>query len=113
MKGLMEDTSPEIKKKMIEMIQLKTPSERCEMGCSMIETSKHLILCSILNEQPNITQNELRVELFLKFCRDDFNLEQKEQIVKHLLNAKVDNTKDWLYSRAHPSDLLIHPDRPV
>lgn len=82
----MEDTSPEITKKMIEMIQFKTPSERCEMGCSMIETSKYLIICSILNEQPNITQNELRAELFLKFYRDDFDLDQQQKTVNNFLN---------------------------
>jgi hypothetical protein len=43
----MNDTTPDIAKKMREMIQMKTPSERIKMGFSMYETSKYLVARAI------------------------------------------------------------------
>lgn len=80
----MEDTSPEIAKKMCEMIQLKSPLERAQMGSSMHETSKYLILRHLLLENPNISKADIRKALFLKFYRDDFDPESRQKILKHL-----------------------------
>ncbi len=80
----MHDTAPEVAEKMREMIRLKSPIERLEMGCSMYATSKYLITCAILRSNPNISETALRRELFLKFYGDDIDLEKQEQIIKHL-----------------------------
>jgi len=82
----MFDTSPDITRKMCEMILMKTPLERLEMGCSMHETSKYLLTRAILEASPNITKKELKVELFLKFYSNDFDSFQKAKIVHHLRN---------------------------
>lgn len=80
----MNDTSPLMEKKMRELILKKTPSERVLMGCSMYETSRYLIKRFILENNPSISEKELRVEMFLKFYKDDFSAEECEKIVKHL-----------------------------
>lgn len=80
----MNDTSPEMTRKMCEMIQKISPFERLMMGCSMYETSRYLILRSILENEPHISPTDLKKELFLKFYKDDFDLEQQEKILKHL-----------------------------
>lgn len=80
----MNDTSPSIDKKMREMIRAKTPLERLKMGSSMYETSRHLIIRSILENNPSISKKDLRTELFLKFYRNDFSVEECERIIKHL-----------------------------
>jgi hypothetical protein len=80
----MNDTSSHITQKIYEMIQQKTPTERLEMGISMYETSRSLIIWSILNDQPDISKSELKVELFLRFYGNDFSLEQREKIIAHL-----------------------------
>lgn len=84
----MDDTSPEIKKKMIEMIQQKTPEERAKMGCSMYQTSRTLVIRYIKENNPNISPSELRQEIFLKFYRNDFSQEQIEKILQHLKNLE-------------------------
>lgn len=80
----MHDTSLAIAEKMREMIRSKTPLERLMMGCSMYETSRHLIKCSILASNPSISQMDLRKELFLKFYRNDFSPEECERITQYL-----------------------------
>lgn len=56
----MNDTTPEIVERMHEMIQEKSALERLEMGCSMHATSKKLIIRSILEDNPGISQKALR-----------------------------------------------------
>lgn len=82
----MNDTSPEMTRKMCEMIQRKTPSERSKMGWSMYQTSKQLVTRSILERNPHISEAELRQELFLKFYFNDFDQEQQNKILQHLAN---------------------------
>lgn len=80
----MRDTSFAMEEKMREMIRAKTPLERVKMGCSMYDTSRYLIIRSILENNPTISEKELRKEIFLKFYRDDFSREECERIAKHL-----------------------------
>lgn len=80
----MDDTTPEIAEKMHEMIRNKTFLERAEMGCSMYQTSKQLIIRAILEENPSISEISLRQQLFLKFYGNDFNEEEKEKILQYL-----------------------------
>ena len=80
----MHDTTPEMAEKMREMILKKSPLERLEMGSSMYATSKYLITCGILKENPNISPAELKREIFLKFYGQDFDPEELERILKHL-----------------------------
>ncbi len=80
----MRDTSEEMTKKMHEMIQKKSPSERLKMGSSMYETSKYLVTRAIKEKNPTISIPDLRKELFLAFYADDFTPEQQEKIILHL-----------------------------
>jgi len=80
----MNDTSLAMDEKMREMIREKTPIERLKMGCSMYETSRYLIKRFILENNPSISEKELRKEIFLNFYRNDFSLAECERIAKHL-----------------------------
>jgi hypothetical protein len=80
----MNDTSPEMERKMMEMIMTKSPIERVMMGCSMYETSKQLIIEGILRQNPGISKVKLRQEIFLRFYRDDFTPSQRDKILEHL-----------------------------
>lgn len=68
------------------MIRLKSPIERLRMGMAMYETSKYLIIRAILEENPKISEVDLRKEIFLKFYRNDYDLAQQEKIIKHFSN---------------------------
>ena len=71
-------------RKVCEMIRLKTPTERLEMGSSMYETSKRLLIQFIRRHKPQISDVELRQEFFLKMYGNDFSPEERNKIVKHL-----------------------------
>lgn len=66
------------------MIQLKSPIERLKMGCSMYETSRFLLVRAILENDPNISKNELRKEFFRRFYANDFTPVMLEKILNHL-----------------------------
>ena len=80
----MDDTTFEMAEKMRDMFRLKTPVERFKIGCSMYDTSKYLIIRSILKTNPNISKVDLQKEVFLSFYRDDFDLIEREKILAHL-----------------------------
>lgn len=69
----MEDTTPEMAQKMVEMIQKKSPAERCQMGSSMNALSRAFVVRSILEENRYISYEDLKKELFLKFHGDEFS----------------------------------------
>ena len=81
---LMNDTDPEITRKMCKMIQLKSPEERLKMGCSMNETSRYLVTQAILKKEPDLSTTRLRQEIFLRYYGNDFNLESREKILRQL-----------------------------
>ena len=85
----MNDTSPKMEEKMREMIFLKSPIERLKMGCSMCETSKLLVIHAIRENNPTISESELKKELFLRFYRDDFTPEQRKKILAYLTRPHV------------------------
>jgi hypothetical protein len=79
----MDDTSPEIAEKVLEMFSKKTPEERFKMGASMYDTSKYLVTRFILQNNPGISKADFQKELFLKFYREDFNEAEREKIFAH------------------------------
>lgn len=82
----MNDKPDYMTRKLCELMRKKTPTERYEMGWSMYETSKILITHAIMEENPQITQTELKKKLLLRFYCDDFDEQQKEKILTHLEN---------------------------
>jgi hypothetical protein len=86
----MRDTPTSITLKICEMIQLKSPIERLQMGSSMYETSKRLVTRAILENNPNISKKNFKQEFFLKFYGNDFNSKDREKILSHL-NSLVDD----------------------
>ena len=80
----MNDTHPAIEMKMQEMFEKKSPTERIEMGMSMDETSKKLIIQAILRSNPNLSKIQLKQEFFLKFYGDDFSPSEREKILRYL-----------------------------
>lgn len=83
----MHDTSAHIDEKVIEMIRKKSPYERVKMGCSMMKTSKQLMIRAILENDPEISEADLRQEFFLKFYGDDYTPAEQKKILEHLKNS--------------------------
>lgn len=80
----MKDTTHEMEIRFHLMLRQKTGEERLRMGCSMHETSKRLVISSILSKDPNVSSAMLRRQIFLRFYGVEFNPQKREQILKQL-----------------------------
>ena len=69
----MNDTNPRVAEKLKKWMAAKRPEERLLMCCSMYDTAKALVVASIRERTPDISPNQLRREVFLRFYGSDFN----------------------------------------
>ncbi len=88
----MNDTDPRIEKIYSDMMKLKSGAEKLKMGCSMFSTSKKLIEAGIRHRNPDISDIDLKIEVFLKLYGDDFDDKQKEKIIAHLRKWAASST---------------------
>jgi len=77
----MNDTSPWAKKIQDELFAKLSGEERLLMGLEMFETARKIVLSSF---PPNLSENEIRKRLFLRFYGNDFSEEEKEKILANL-----------------------------
>ena len=71
----MNDTSPWAKKIQDELFAKLSGEERLLMGLEMFETARKIVLSSF---PPNLTEDEIRERLFLRFYENDFTEEEKK-----------------------------------
>lgn len=80
----MLDTSLKVEARVHKMTRMKSGVERLLMGCSMFDMSKRLVENSIKHSNPNIGDEELRVQVFLRFYKWDFDEQERARIIDHL-----------------------------
>ena len=80
----MNDTHPEIERVLNSRYAALSPERRLEMGYSMFDFSKELIEASIRNENPSISNQELKKQIFLRLYKDDFEPHLLKKILAHL-----------------------------
>ena len=80
----MFDTHPDVAVRFRELMMSKTGQERLLMGCSMYDTAKRIVLNSICNRQPEITDAELKREIFLRFYGLEFSQADREKYLSVL-----------------------------
>ena len=77
----MNDTTPEIQDKIDDIYKNKSGEEKLLIALSMFETARELVISSLPN---NLSDKELRKELFLRFYGNDFSINEKEKILTNL-----------------------------
>lgn len=80
----MNDTPPDVDAAFTAMFATLTPSERVRMMSEMFDTARRILVSGIRAEQPDISDTELKVEVFLRTYRDDFSAEERDRIVAHI-----------------------------
>ena len=63
------------------MFDTLTPSQRVRMMSEMFDTARRILVSGIRAEQPDITDTELKVEVFLRTYRDDYAPAERDRIV--------------------------------
>jgi len=77
----MNDTSPEAKRIQDELFAKLTGEERMLMGLEMFGTARKIVLSSF---PENLSENEIRKRLFLRFYGNEFTKEQIEEIFERI-----------------------------
>ena len=80
----MKDTKLEILELQRKILEKKSYEEKFLMSIDMYETSKSFVRSAIQNEIPNISEQELRRELFRRFYKNDFSKIEMEKIIRLL-----------------------------
>lgn len=80
----MRDTPNEILKKQREILISKTPQERFKIGLDLIDFGRDTIRQSILFENPDISERELKRRVFKRCYANDFPELEMEKILKLL-----------------------------
>jgi hypothetical protein len=78
----MKDTSPEMEARYRAMVQARPPGgERLKITSAMFDLTRQLLIASIRAARPEITEVELRQELFLRYYGGEFSPEQRARIL--------------------------------
>lgn len=51
------------------------------MGCSMYDTAKKIVCSAIYNSRPDITEVEMKKEIFLIFYGQEFNQAERDKFL--------------------------------
>lgn len=84
----MNDTHPTIDIQFKRLMRVKSGEERLLMGFSMYKTTKQIVESAIHNQFPEITSDEIKVEIFLRFYSKEFRESQKRRIISSLRRTK-------------------------
>jgi hypothetical protein len=76
----MTDTSPEARKKQLEIILLKTKEERLLMALQMMDDVRLLVLEGIRRHKPKISEADLKIEFIKQYYKHDLTPEYLEGV---------------------------------
>ena len=85
----MKDTSPEIEKYYHDEIMKLDINTRLEMTGSMFDYARMLVLSTLPDD---LTPEETRVQLFLRFYKNDFTNEELDKIIIWIRKNTPDKT---------------------
>ena len=78
----MNDTTPEMAARYRAMIEARPPGgARFRIASDMFDITRAMVIAGIRAARPDITDAELRQELFLRYYGDEFSPEQREKIL--------------------------------
>ena len=77
----MKDTHPEVDLRFRDLMKAKTNEQRLLMGCSMYDAAKQIVRSAIYNQHTEITDQEMKKEIFLRFYGREFSRSDKEKIL--------------------------------
>ena len=85
----MTDTPLEIKRKLSHYYNTKSGEEKLLIALKMFETARSIVLSSLPG---NLSEDEIRRELFLRFYGNDFDDLSKEKILESFRKVNQDST---------------------
>jgi len=80
----MRDTHPAIEERFFKMMMEKTGEERLRMGLAMNETVRRLVIASLLNQNREASEKDIKTAIFERFYGNDLSSEIKEIFIKRI-----------------------------
>jgi len=80
----MKDTHPEIEERFFKMIMEKSGEERLQMGFEMDEAARRLAAASLLNENREASELDIRIAVFNRFYEIDLSSEIRQKVIKKM-----------------------------
>jgi hypothetical protein len=86
----MNDTSEQMEKRYHALLMRRSGARRLAMGCAMFDAAREIVKSSILNENPGLTDNELKEKIFVRFYGLDFSEPRRKKILAGLKGSMND-----------------------
>jgi hypothetical protein len=80
----MFDTHPDVAVRYRDLMMSRNGQQRLLMGCSMYDTAKQIVRSAIYNSRPEITDEEMKKEIFLRFYGNEFSPADREKFLSAL-----------------------------
>ncbi len=80
----MKDTHPVIEERFFKMLMEKSGEERLKMGFEMDEAARRLAAASLLNENREASELDIRIAVFNRFYEIDLSPEIRQKIIKKM-----------------------------
>ena len=81
----MNDTHPDVAIRFRDIMMSKTGQQRLLMGFSMYDTTRQIVRSAIYNSRSEITDEEMKKEIFLRFYGNDFSRADREKFLSTLM----------------------------
>lgn len=81
----MLDTHPDIAVRFRNMMMRKSGEQRLRMGCSMYDAAKQIVRSAVYENHPQITDAEMKREIFLRFYGHEFSPADRKKFVTALM----------------------------
>jgi len=78
------DTHPDVAIRFRDLMMSKSGQERLLMGFSMYDTARQIVCSAIYNSRPEITDEEMKKEIFLRFYGREFSRADREKFLSVL-----------------------------
>ena len=83
----MNDTPPDVGAAFRALIMQRTEDERAMMVFEMFDLARLLMIADIRAQQPGITDDELRVQIFERTYGNDFDEDDRRRLTSEIRDA--------------------------
>ena len=83
----MNDTNPAIEEMFCNMMMAKSGAERLKMGFGMYEMSRKMVIASILQDNPGMSEKEIKISIFNRFYGNDLSPDTKQKFIERINNG--------------------------
>ena len=86
----MNDTTPDMEKRMASMIAERSSAERLRMASSMFDSGRTLLRIGLKRRNPALREGQLRTQVFLRLYGEDFDRSEIIQIISSIPDMTLD-----------------------